>query len=71
MTTNYDNSDLCGECTGAGCKHCYDRRGILTLGTVRFPLSLATNNAKPPMIAHSYSNIIWRHEARKLRLLTQ
>jgi hypothetical protein len=24
----FENAVLCGECTGAGCKHCYPRKGI-------------------------------------------
>ena len=33
MTTRYkrkyfENAVLCGECTGAGCKRCYKRKGI-------------------------------------------
>jgi hypothetical protein len=43
--TFYDNSHLCEECTGSGCKHC----GYT--GQVRWPLALAVNNAKPPAIA--------------------
>ncbi len=41
----YDNSDLCGECTGGGCKQCRGK------GVTRWPLSLAINGCKPPAIS--------------------
>lgn len=50
----YDNSHLCFECTGSGCKHCYDTLGLLELGTERFPVSQLINGCKPPHIQHSY-----------------
>lgn len=56
----YDNSHLCGECTGAGCKQCYDRRGLLRLGEERFPLSLAVNGCKPPYIQNPYAGKLSR-----------
>lgn len=41
----FDNSDLCGECTGHGCKQCGYK------GTVRFPLSFLVNGVRPHSIA--------------------
>jgi hypothetical protein len=51
----YDNSHICGECTGAGCKLCYDRTGLRRLGSETFPLALAINCAKPPAIVETYA----------------
>lgn len=52
MATNYDNSHLCFECTGAGCKQCN------FTGEERFPLSHACNNAKPPAIAQPVNDYV-------------
>jgi hypothetical protein len=52
----YNNDELCGECTGAGCKHCYDPLGLRRLGGEIFPVSVIINGARPPAIAQSYAS---------------
>lgn len=52
---NYSNAELCAECTGAGCKHCYDRLGLRRLGSETFPLALDVNGARPPAIVNYYA----------------
>ena len=44
MKAYYDNSHVCAECTGMGCRQCN------CTGVVRWPLSQAINNACPPAI---------------------
>ena len=55
MKFYYDNSHLCPECTGAGCKRCYDPSGLREFGTERFPISSLINNAQPPAILNRYA----------------
>jgi hypothetical protein len=54
----YDNSNLCAECTGAGCKNCLrdNTLGLLAWGTDRFPLALAVNGCRPPAIVNYYAS---------------
>lgn len=48
MKTYYDNTHLCRECTGNGCKQCQGK------GEDKFPLSLQINQATPPGIINFY-----------------
>lgn len=49
----YDNSHLCGECTGAGCSRCAG--GLSGTGNVRFPLSPIVARCVPPCIENYYA----------------
>lgn len=49
----YNNSHICGECTGAGCKHCIG--GLSGTGYETFPLSNTINGCRPPYIQNPYA----------------
>jgi hypothetical protein len=48
---SYNNSHLCGECTGAGCKQCYDPLKLREQGTITFPVSHMVSDCRPQSIA--------------------
>lgn len=50
----YDNSNLCAECTGSGCKRCGGK------GVTRWPLSQAINNCTPPCIQNPYRHFFYK-----------
>lgn len=61
----YDNSHVCGNCNGCGCRVCFgnlldpstgDLWKLRGQGRERFPLALAVNNCKPPMISQPYKS---------------
>lgn len=66
----YDNSHICGNCNGEGCKVCYRRVNDLSgFGNERFPLSLAINGCKPPEIKNPYA---WNlHERSAAHIILQ
>jgi hypothetical protein len=45
----YDNSHLCGECTGSGCKQCAGT------GVKTFPVSHTVSGCVPPAIHNQYA----------------
>jgi hypothetical protein len=51
MKTYYDNSHLCGECTGAGCRQCK------YTGVTRWPLSFSVAGVVPPSIKSATGNV--------------
>lgn len=55
----YDNSHLCGNCNGNGCKQCIgsygNPLGLQAWGCERFPLHHSVSGAKPPAIVNYYA----------------
>jgi hypothetical protein len=61
----YDNSDVCGNCNGCGCRVCFgdllnpNTGNLWRLrgqGRERFPLSHSVSGCKPPAIENPYKS---------------
>lgn len=50
----FDNSDVCGNCNGDGCRQCIDELNLSGSGRSRFPLSQMINGCTPPAIETPY-----------------
>jgi hypothetical protein len=67
----YDNSHVCGNCNGDGCRVCFgdlldpstgNLWKLRGQGLERFPLSLAVNECQPPYIQKSYASKLFWHK---------
>lgn len=52
----FDNSDVCGNCNGEGCRQCIDELNLSGSGRSRFPLSQMINGCTPPAIENPYKS---------------
>lgn len=62
----YDNSHLCAECTGAGCKQCYDPLNLKAHGSEIFPLSYTISGCTPPHIQNNYATKLKHHDKNRI-----